>query len=165
VTQNLEAIRRFILGGMAIFTVVSKKSGDRKTFRVRAAEDVDGSGRPHGWYVDLLIGPNNLEDYRYIGFMWERAMPKAFSELRTKLNKHGYANEAFSAFVWLTAMINQYIMYNAREPAELAQDRQDRFERMCEFHHAGMCSRCGRTLTDPESIELGIGPICREKAA
>ena len=24
----------------------------------------------------------------------------------------------------------------------------------------GKCSICGRTLTDPESIELGIGPIC-----
>jgi Family of unknown function (DUF6011) len=26
----------------------------------------------------------------------------------------------------------------------------------------GICSCCGRTLTNPESIELGIGPICRE---
>ena len=25
----------------------------------------------------------------------------------------------------------------------------------------GKCSCCGRTLTNPESIELGIGPICR----
>lgn len=27
----------------------------------------------------------------------------------------------------------------------------------------GNCSCCGRLLTNPESIELGIGPICREK--
>lgn len=27
----------------------------------------------------------------------------------------------------------------------------------------GICSCCGRLLTNPESIELGIGPICREK--
>lgn len=27
----------------------------------------------------------------------------------------------------------------------------------------GSCSCCGRTLTDPTSIELGIGPICAEK--
>jgi hypothetical protein len=69
-TQNLDAIRRFLLGGQAIFTIVSKKSGDRKTYRVRAGEDVDGSGIPHGWYVDLLIGPNNTEDYRYLAYMW-----------------------------------------------------------------------------------------------
>ena len=27
----------------------------------------------------------------------------------------------------------------------------------------GSCSCCGRDLTNPESIRLGIGPICREK--
>jgi hypothetical protein len=27
----------------------------------------------------------------------------------------------------------------------------------------GICCRCARTLTDETSIELGIGPICREK--
>ncbi len=27
----------------------------------------------------------------------------------------------------------------------------------------GICACCGRTLTDPVSIEMGIGPICAEK--
>jgi hypothetical protein len=27
----------------------------------------------------------------------------------------------------------------------------------------GECSCCGRTLTDPESVERGIGPICADK--
>jgi len=27
---------------------------------------------------------------------------------------------------------------------------------------AGRCERCGMTLTDPKSIELGIGPECRK---
>lgn len=30
-------------------------------------------------------------------------------------------------------------------------------------HRVGRCGVCGRTLTDPESISLGIGPICRAK--
>jgi hypothetical protein len=29
--------------------------------------------------------------------------------------------------------------------------------------HTGSCSCCGRELTNALSIELGIGPICREK--
>lgn len=33
-------------------------------------------------------------------------------------------------------------------------------ERMHLFHE-GICSRCGRPLTNPDSIELGIGPVCR----
>ena len=28
---------------------------------------------------------------------------------------------------------------------------------------SGRCCSCGRDLTDPESVELGIGPVCREK--
>ena len=27
----------------------------------------------------------------------------------------------------------------------------------------GVCSCCGRELTNPESVELGIGPVCRER--
>ncbi len=26
-----------------------------------------------------------------------------------------------------------------------------------------LCRRCGQALTDPISIRLGIGPVCREK--
>lgn len=29
----------------------------------------------------------------------------------------------------------------------------------------GVCVCCGRTLTDPDSISLGLGPICRNKYA
>jgi hypothetical protein len=29
-----------------------------------------------------------------------------------------------------------------------------------EFWHEGKCCRCGRPLTDPESIAKGIGPVC-----
>lgn len=29
--------------------------------------------------------------------------------------------------------------------------------------HTGQCSCCGRVLNNPESIALGIGPVCREK--
>lgn len=29
-----------------------------------------------------------------------------------------------------------------------------------ELKHEGKCGRCGRKLTNPESIETGIGPVC-----
>lgn len=32
-----------------------------------------------------------------------------------------------------------------------------------EIWHEGRCGRCGRALTDPESIERGIGPECVKK--
>lgn len=30
------------------------------------------------------------------------------------------------------------------------------------FYHEGKCGRCGRPLTDPVSIERGLGPDCAE---
>ena len=32
-----------------------------------------------------------------------------------------------------------------------------------ELWHAGRCSACGRLLTDPESIQRGLGPVCAER--
>lgn len=31
-----------------------------------------------------------------------------------------------------------------------------------EVWHEGKCCKCGRSLTDPESIQLGMGPQCRK---
>jgi len=35
--------------------------------------------------------------------------------------------------------------------------------RLVEFYHMGRCAACARPLTNPESIETGYGPICRER--
>ena len=32
-----------------------------------------------------------------------------------------------------------------------------------ELWHEGKCSKCGRGLTDPDSIKTGLGPVCRGK--
>jgi hypothetical protein len=38
------------------------------------------------------------------------------------------------------------------------------FQAATEFGHAtGQCSICTRPLTNPESVKLGIGPVCRAK--
>lgn len=148
-TQNLEAIRRFILGGLAIFTLLSKKTGARKTFRVRKAEDVDGSGRPHGYYVDLLTGPNNTEDYRYLCYLW---IDQVVGSLHSKINKQQWGEDAVKAFEWLLSRLNRNFDH--------FPDAQSSFEQLAEFFHEGRCGVCGRALTTPESVELGIGPIC-----
>lgn len=129
---NVEQIRQYLTGGHALFTLVSKKTGDRITFKISTAD--------HGFFVGQLTGPDNQSDYTYIGFLTKRQhilnyKPK---NIQTK---------ASAALVWFMSHLNTDSI-NADQ---------------VEFWHAGVCARCGRVLTNPESIEIGIGPKCLEK--
>ena len=53
----------------------------------------------------------------------------------------GATPEAIKAFLWIWNHI-------------------DTFPPSLEFYHEGSCARCGRPLTDPESIRAGYGPDC-----
>lgn len=39
----------------------------------------------------------------------------------------------------------------------------DRLPNIVHVYHNGKCSRCGRKLTDAESLRTGLGPYCRQK--
>lgn len=145
ITQ-LAQIRSFLLAGHAKFTLVSKKTGDRKTFRVRENE----KGEFKAFFVDLLVGPNNDDDYKYLGYLFPVGLPE---QLKFTQNKERWGTDAFAAFLWLTAWLNG-------RPG--IDDRA--FFEQAEFWHAGECGRCGRELTDPESIARGLGPVCAERS-
>ena len=56
--QSLSTLSRFIFAGAAIFTLVSRRTGERRTFKVERAKK-GGDTRP--WFVSVLYGPNNVE--------------------------------------------------------------------------------------------------------
>lgn len=143
---TLSDIKRFLLAGKATFTLVSKRTGERKTFLVEQAEPKPGDVRP-AFFVRLLIGPENSSDYRYLGFLFETR-----SGLHNlKINKDLWGEEAAAAFSWLLRAIDDPMIYS------------DKFAAEAEFWHAGTCGRCGHLLTDPVSIALGLGPVCASK--
>lgn len=39
----------------------------------------------------------------------------------------------------------------------------DRLPGCVHIYHNGRCSRCGRKLTDTESLRTGLGPTCRQR--
>lgn len=54
--------------------------------------------------------------------------------------------------------------YQGQHESLLREIKNDPYKAATLFGHLiGRCGICGRTLTDPESIERGIGPICAEK--
>jgi hypothetical protein len=134
--SKLENPAQFALAGNAVFTLQSKKTGARFTYRVRAAE----TGPMH--FVQVLTGPDNTQDYRYLGFL--RRGVYFHGGLKAKIAKEAPSAKAFDWF-W------RHMAANAQAPDSV------------DVHHEGRCGRCGRPLTVPESIQSGFGPECITK--
>lgn len=45
---------------------------------------------------------------------------------------------------------------------KVEEQKFDLLAEKVQIYHLGKCLRCGRSLTDATSIEIGLGPICRE---
>lgn len=126
--------REFLLAGNARATFVSLRTGSRFTFRVR--KPAYGAKAPH--FVTLLSGPDNEDDYAFLGTIF----PDGHFVLgrRSRIGPEAPSARAFT-YVW-TALRN-YIL-----PVGV------------ELWHEGRCGRCGRALTVPESVARGLGPEC-----
>jgi Family of unknown function (DUF6011) len=133
------AVTRFILAGNATFTLVSKKSGARFTYRVRVAEN-----NATMFFVSVLTGSDNEGSFSYLGYIRREVYFHG-----TAKSKIGQDAPSARAFAWFYKLI-------AAAKAPLGQ---------LEFWHEGKCCRCGRKLTVPASIESGIGPECAGRLA
>lgn len=128
----------FVLAGNAIFTLKSGKTGSRYTYKVSRGKKSEY--RPF-WFVSLLTGPQNTNDFTYMGMIED---DKHFH--LTRASKYTTDSIPVKAFEWVFSALAR----NA-EPKNV------------EIWHAGRCCRCARPLTVPESIEAGIGPECASK--
>jgi len=131
---NTSDIRPYVFGGKAVFTLVSEITGNRFTFRVRRSED------GQVYFVDLLVGPQNTDDFEYVGHVKKGNLDR----FQAYNASHGKIDTILG---WFFERIH-------RAPEELSQ---------LEFWTSGNCSRCGRVLTVPESIAIGMGPTCLAK--
>lgn len=127
-----------MLAGEAIITARSRKTGKHYTYRVRRNED-----RGLIWFVDALTGPDNTRNYTRLGFIGIDGIyrhgkwsPLDFNDARNKV------------FAWLWERV-----------------RAGRDSKSLDLMHNGRCARCGRTLTTPESLETGLGPVCSARMA
>lgn len=125
--------RAFILAGDARFTFVSAKTGVRYTYRVAKPEDKS----PH--FVKVLTGADNDSSYTFLGTIFDAA-----SYRHGRRSRISESASSAKAFAWAWQNISRGSI-----PESL------------EVWHEGRCAKCGRCLTDPESIASGFGPVCR----
>lgn len=130
--------RRFILAGNATFTIVSAKTGTRFTYKIRAKNVAVGRTL---YFVSVLTGSDNENDFTFLGTIFDG------KDFRHSTKSH-ISQDAPSAraFAWCFGRI-------------LADTLTD-----ASVHHEGKCGRCGRKLTVPSSIEIGLGPECENAA-
>lgn len=131
--------REFLTAGQAIFTVDNGK-GLHYTYRVEKATEraQPKPNLPPTWFVSLLTGPNNTNDYSYIGVLRNEQFVLTS---KSRLPKDA---TAIKVITWAIGII-----YGRNKLPEGYSIR-----------HEGRCGKCGRPLTTPESIESGIGPVC-----
>lgn len=128
----------FVLAGRAIVTLVGRDS--RYTFQINRKDPEPGSRFTEpAYFVALLTGPDNTDDYTYVGML-----DAGTGKIRlTKKSRYTADSAPVRAFDWVMSRV---WLGKAIAPAELL--------------HAGRCGRCGRLLTVPSSIASGFGPEC-----
>lgn len=127
----------FMLAGAAHVTFQSRRTGTRFTYRVNVSKPHPDGGPSH--FVAVLTGSDNNSGYEYLGCIFDRKMYAHGRKSRIAANAPSAV-----AFMWVWKKLS-----GGEMPPELA------------VYHEGRCGRCGRRLTDPTSISLGLGPKCR----
>lgn len=134
--ESAKDAKKFILGGNAYFTLVSKKTQTRFTYHVNLSDN------GQLYFVSVLNGPDNWSNYKYVGHMFNTSLLFNVGK-KCKISPTSPSIKAF-AWVWLKLLKGEM-------PESL------------EVWHEGKCGRCGRKLTVPSSIAQGFGPECITK--
>lgn len=103
----------------------------RFTYKI-VASDPDPN-RPPVHFVRVLTGPDNESHYEFLGTIFKDGFRVSGK------SRIGHAAPSAVAFQWLE------------------RNWESTFAKVW---HEGVCGRCGRKLTVPESIETGLGPTC-----
>lgn len=136
--------KRLLFAGNCRFTVVSKRTGTRYTYKVVSAKPNPKYPHSRGWFASLLTGPDNGSDYSYVGML--NAREGDVPSLRvTQAARLPAEAPPVAGLNWLLDVVRA---------ADAA-----RWERV-EVWHEDTCARCGRALTDPASIARRLGPKC-----
>lgn len=135
---SAEDALRFVYAGHALFTLVSRRTQKRFTYKVSQSRS---NREANTRFVRVLNGPDNEVSYMYLGYLNTRKP----GVMEAGQKGHPEA-ESYRALAWTVKQLAA-----GKMPEDL------------EFYHSGKCGCCGRTLTVPESIRTGLGPVCAGK--
>lgn len=137
------------------WTIQSSKSGEHRTFRIRTIPK-DSKFAPGERVVGLLVGPDNTSNYKDFGFV----TPEGINVWR-RFQKDGAAADGV---VYCGGRLSAFEFYGRVLWGLLVENDESPWSKQgYSVEGSGTCVKCGRVLTEPESIALGIGPHCRSR--
>ncbi len=147
--RHIEDIANYVRSGKAIGTLTNERTGGRFTFLFSMPKKERGKASAPVFF-SVLTGSNNVEDYEFLGTM----SPTATGYVYRPGKKSRISADAQSSKVadWFVRQINAGLVFAGQELPSGVR-----------FQHEGRCGRCGRKLTVPESIDIGLGPECAGK--
>lgn len=135
--------KQLLASGLATFTLSGKLNSGlakRYTFRIQKVED---KGRPPVYFVKLLRGPDNNQDYVYLG-VYDADGVGVRLTVKSRFKPDSYP----------VLILTRY----------LAAVRNGHEQRVTDagwtMHWSCNCQWCGRTLTVPSSVDNRLGPDC-----
>ena len=138
ILTDAASIQRYVLRGRSIFTLANKSSGTHLTYKVQRKIEGDI------YWVSLLIGCDNLKDYRFFGTIFPdySGGPHWFKHSTNgKITKMSTGAQAWDWFFYR-------LTHKLSFPSEFV------------FYRPSRCTKCGAFLTTPESIDRGYGDEC-----
>lgn len=140
---ELEKSLELILAGNCTITFKNELNQKRFTYKIKKFKRNENL-----FFVHVLSGCNNEKDYSYLGRIIVKNLEQKQIEFdSSKGSKISTDALSFKGFKYLIEATTIHHKMN---------------ENMC-IYHEGKCARCGRKLTDPDSIIRGIGPECWTK--
>jgi hypothetical protein len=132
-------VRDFLVGGKAVLTIRSQKTGDHFTYRITKKEERSRTT----YFVGLLSGGAMFD---YLGLLQIGPVGNR-TAANLKLTAKSCAAVGAPSIDAINYLLH-HIYFNDRMPPK------------AEVYHDGRCCVCSRPLTHPTSITLGIGPEC-----
>jgi hypothetical protein len=126
-------LRDFVFAGNSLFTLLNEETGNHVTFRIKKHKE------DPIWFVSTL---GQYGKQVFIGTCGSSKKYKHSQNSDISQN-----DQKVVVFEWF---LNKFF------------NNQDKYPTVKIYHH-GRCGACYKTLTTPESIKSGIGPICGGK--
>jgi hypothetical protein len=134
-----DQIQMYVYGGKGRFRLKSLASGKELTYKISPMSKHNKNYDEYTFYVSLVIAGGTS----FMGVM----KSEENKYIHSKRSNLSYDGSEVKGIRWL---LSQF-------------EKDDEFDSRMEFYHMGICSCCGKTLTTPVSVEMGIGPVCFQR--